>query len=171
MSRAPASIFALNSLVGSEDLRPITVYFLPMKSSDEATEEQVLLRNVTDLLLGAWSLKCTYDSVMARCYQCGIPTELYRCGSPLCEACQRKASPQSFVTIDQLNARLTEARDAYRKAVGAQTKAFELRPSLSPNHSDGLFAVQNTTAEVEEAAIKFREALRNVVTALSKRSD
>lgn len=108
---------------------------------------------------------------MARCYQCGIQTELYREGETLCESCQVKARARSYATIDHLNARLTEARENYRKAVGLQAEAFELKRSLPVNHSDGILAVQKATADVEQASVRFREALREFVTTLSKRSD
>jgi hypothetical protein len=76
-------------------------------------------------------------------------------------------APKSSTTA-ALNARLNEAREDYRRAVGARQEAIELRHSLEPNNFDGNLAVHNANAQVELAAARFREALRDFVTALAR---
>lgn len=107
---------------------------------------------------------------MARCYQCGIQTDLYLDGSPLCEACDGKiGDTPRLATVAELNARLNAARDEYRRAMGAQREAFEFKRTLDPNNPDGSIAMQNANFQVELAAVKFRRALRDFVSSLARR--
>ena len=109
---------------------------------------------------------------MARCYQCGIQTQRYRDGSPLCAECGRKISgTRKLATVAELNARLSAARDEYRRAMGAQREAFEFKRTLHPNNPDGNVAMQNANHQVELASMKFRAALREFVAALTRRSE
>src|SRR5438552_11367848 len=103
---------------------------------------------------------------MARCYQCGMRTDLYRDGSPLCEACDgRIGVTPKLATVAELNARLNAARDEYRRAMGAQREAFEFKRTLDLKNPDGSMAMQNANFQVELASTKFREALRDFVSA------
>ena len=109
---------------------------------------------------------------MARCYQCGIQTDLYRDGSPLCATCADKiGGTPTPATLAELNAQLNAARDDYRRAMGARTEAFEFKRTLDPNNPDGSMAMQNANFQVELASTKYRAALRAFVSALARRSD
>jgi uncharacterized Zn finger protein (UPF0148 family) len=116
--------------------------------------------------------KLLITSVMARCYQCGSQTGLYPDGSSLCASCDGKigVTPRR-ATAAELNARLKAARDEYRRAMGAQREAFELKRALAPNNPDGSMAMRNANFQVELAAAKYRQALRDFVSALARRSD
>jgi uncharacterized Zn finger protein (UPF0148 family) len=111
-----------------------------------------------------WTRSCTVLDVMAHCYQCGIQTSLYQNGSAVCAACSEKVSGER--TISELNARLNAARDEYRRAMGARREAFEFKRTL--DHPDGSIAMQNANFQVELTSTKFREALREFVTALAR---
>ena len=75
------------------------------------------------------------------------------------------------VTVTELNARLIEARDSYRRAVKVQREAYELKSSVEPNNPDGIMALQNANYQLELTAVKFRQALRDFVTALEPRTN
>jgi hypothetical protein len=103
---------------------------------------------------------------MARCYQCGVQTALYQDRSPLCDDCHEKATPRlKKLTLEELNANLNLARNNYRTAVEAQQQAFEFKHRVDGN-PDGKLAIDNAAFQVELAATRFREALRDFVTAL-----
>ena len=80
------------------------------------------------------------------------------------------AAPR-LATVAELNARLNDARDEYRRAMGAQREAWEIKRILSPNNPDGGMAMQNANFQVELTSTRFREALRDFVTALARGSD
>ena len=71
----------------------------------------------------------------------------------------------------ELNARLNAARDEYQHAMSAQREAFELKRGLAANNPDGSMAIQNANFRVELASMKFRQALRDLVTALAHRAE
>jgi len=74
---------------------------------------------------------------MARCYQCGAQTDRNRDGPPFCARRDRAidAAPP-VATLAELNARLNDAPDEYRRAMGAQREALELKRTLSSNNPD-----------------------------------
>jgi hypothetical protein len=74
-------------------------------------------------------------------------------------------------TVAELNARLNDARDEYRRAMGVQREAWELKRTLGPNNPDGSMATQNANFQVELTSTRFREALRDFVTALTRGLD
>ena len=98
---------------------------------------------------------------MARCYQCGIQTSQYVEGSPVCADCFKKldwtANEKSLAELDQ---RLNQARDEYRRVLSLRTQAFELKQSGG--------GMQTSNDNVEIAAMKLRQALRDFVKALRK---
>src|SRR5579872_4287166 len=106
---------------------------------------------------------------MARCYQCGNQTDLYRDRSPLCAACDSKIDVTPRLAVAELNARLNDARDEFRRAMSAQREAFDLKRKLATNNPDGSMAIQNANFRVQLASMKFRQALREFVTAIAHR--
>ena len=98
---------------------------------------------------------------MARCYQCGIQTSQYVEGSPVCADCFKKldwtANEKSLAELDQ---RLNQARDEYRRVLSLRNEAFALTKSDR--------GMQNSNDHVEIAAMKLRQALRDFVKALRK---
>lgn len=104
---------------------------------------------------------------MARCYQCGIQTTSYTNDSPLCDDCERKLTPRPKArTLQQVNADLNQARENYRAATA-------IRAALGSEQSfasdlEKQIAMQSADHEVELAAMKFREALRDFVVGLKR---
>ena len=108
-----------------------------------------------------------FTSLMARCYRCGIQTDLYCNGSPVCNSCckPKPKEKSKHLTTAELNARVTDARSAYRRALVAQGEALRFKHSLAPNNPDGSMAIHRANQEVELTAMEFRKALRDFVTA------
>src|SRR5437868_7532097 len=104
---------------------------------------------------------------MARCYQCGVQTNLYCNGSPVCNACNSKLSHGSQnPTMAELNARVKETRSAYTRALIAQRAVFDFKRSLDPNNPDGSLAIHKANQEVERASMELHKALRDFITAI-----
>ena len=96
---------------------------------------------------------------MARCYQCGIQTSQYVEGSPVCADCFKKLDwTANEKSVAELDKRLNEAWDEYRRVLSLPTRAFELKKSGR--------GIQNSNDNVELAAMKLRQALRDFVKAL-----
>jgi hypothetical protein len=108
---------------------------------------------------------------MARCYQCGTQTHLYTDGSPVCSECNSKLGPAPIAPIWELNNRLSQARDQYRRAVEAQRQVAGPESSIKPESSSGSVPLYNANLDVELTARKFREALRDFVAALQRRNE
>jgi hypothetical protein len=98
---------------------------------------------------------------MARCYQCGIQTSQYVEGSPVCTDCFKKLDwTANGKSVAELDKRLNEAWDEYRRVLSLPTRTFEL------TKSGGGMQISNDNAEI--AAMKLRQALRDFVKALRK---
>ena len=110
---------------------------------------------------------------MPKCHYCGTESELFYAGIPACPECaqaldQRQATdtrkPASQepprLTLDEVNANLTAARDAYRKAHAARFKAEDLVKHLSPGHPDGTQVLRNANQQVASATERYEKALR-----------
>ena len=104
---------------------------------------------------------------MARCYQCGIQTSQYIEGSAVCADCFKKLDwTPTEKSLSELDQRLNEAREEYRRALSLRTEAFELKRSRPSDEPDADITIQNANDSVEIAAMKLRRALRNFVKAL-----
>jgi len=64
----------------------------------------------------------------------------------------------------ELNARVTEARSAYIRALTAQRAGFDFKRSLGPSNPDGTLAIHQANQDVERTSMEFRKALRDFVT-------
>jgi len=106
---------------------------------------------------------------MTRCSQCGSETGLFNNGAPLCISCDGKADtsgqagPVSFSDLPEAAHRLEAARNEYRMALWAQREALALKHSLDQNNSDGSVALHNANLQLEKAAARYDEALRQFV--------
>ena len=106
---------------------------------------------------------------MTRCSQCGGETELFNNGAPLCISCDGKvqtagqAGAVSFSDLPEAAHRLELARNEYRMALWAQREALALKHSLDENNSDGSVALHNANLQLEKAAARYDEALRQFV--------
>lgn len=115
---------------------------------------------------------------MARCMSCAAETQLYVNGSPLCIACCEKSDParkppqSSSGEVTESNATLIAARDAYRRALQAQSEASKLKESLGLNHADGNAVLSNANRELDRASARYEEALREFIarTGMRRRS-
>jgi len=72
------------------------------------------------------------------------------------------------MSLSELDKRLNDARDEYRRAVGLKAEAFQFKRSVPMTSHDGS-ARQNASAYVEIAAMKYRRALRDFVKHLSQK--
>jgi hypothetical protein len=64
--------------------------------------------------------------------------------------------------------RLEVARKEYRMALWAQREAVALKHSCEQNNSDGSGALHNANLQLEKAAAKYDEALREFVAEQAK---
>jgi hypothetical protein len=104
---------------------------------------------------------------MARCYQCGTQTYTYLGGSPLCDDCEGKLPPRPKpLTLQQSNEQLNRAREQYRAAI-AKRAVLGSKQSLDGDITRNI-AAQKADDQVELAAMRFREALRDFVVALKR---
>jgi len=110
---------------------------------------------------------------MARCVTCAGETELYVNGSPLCISCSdkneapaRKPPQSSDVCLLETNTSLNAARDSYRRALRAQAEASNLK------NPEGIAALYHANRQLELAAAKYEEALREFIvrTGIRRRS-
>ena len=107
---------------------------------------------------------------MARCYQCGTQTRSYKDGSPICDLCDGKLSvAKKQPGTTDLNAALEEARDNHRAAIENRRKALESKSSPGGG-LERKRAVKIADENVEFAAMRFRQALRDFVIGLKSRS-
>jgi hypothetical protein len=106
---------------------------------------------------------------MTRCSQCGGETELFNNGAPLCISCDgkgdtgRQTGAVSFPGLSEAAHRLEVARNEYRMALWAQREALVLKHSLDQGNSDGSVALHNANLQLEKAAARYDEALRQFV--------
>jgi hypothetical protein len=106
---------------------------------------------------------------MARCYQCGSQTAAQVDGSAVCLGCQDKLSPGSPTsTVAELNDRVNFARDAYQAAVRLQLETFRTVPAPDAA-GDPTAARHEVNLQIELASVRYRQALRELATALLHR--
>jgi hypothetical protein len=109
---------------------------------------------------------------MARCVTCAAETELYVNGSPRCISCSDKneaptRKPLQFSAMGpETNASLNAARDVYKRALRVQAEASNLK------HPEGITALYHANRQLELAAAKYEEALREFIarTGMRRRS-
>ena len=95
---------------------------------------------------------------MAKCARCGVETELYDLGVPICPACIT-GRDGVVPSVDSLRAEVTSAKELYHKAMEEFEHRQALCRSLPNNHPDRTIAARSE-AEAKKAGERYWEALR-----------